>query len=103
MNTTMRTASPRRRRRQSLDNAGPVRRIVLRLAPLGDYPEHYPGRRLWTAEHYLGDQPDPFIVDLFGDHVLPTSFMEATPGEVVLEYMRASHPDDELALADDED
>ena len=99
MNTTMRTAAPRRRRQQSLDNAGPVRRIVLRLMPLA----HDPERRVWAAEHYLGEQPDPYIVDLFGDHILPTPFTEAMAGDDVLRYVQATHPDDEVTLAEIEE
>ena len=49
--------------------------------------------RGWMASSLLGGRPDPFVVSLFGTHVLPTPFLEGTDETYLLESIRYFNPD----------
>ena len=38
---------------------------------------------IWVADHLEDDEPDPFIVDLFGTHTLPLPYTEIVDSSYV--------------------
>ena len=55
----------------------------------------------WMSTSLLGGRPDPFVVSLFGTHVLPTPFLEGTNEETMLESIRHFNPDAVVEINDE--
>ena len=70
-----------------------MKTIILKLFPTGDCPGG-----IWTAEHYVDDEPEPYIVDLFGTHSIATPYTYLTPGESVRFYLERLNPAYEVRL-----
>ena len=70
-----------------------MKTIILKLFPTGDCPEG-----IWTAEHYVDDEPEPYIVDLFGTHSIVTPFTYKTPGATVRDKIEWLNPTYEVRL-----
>ena len=66
------------------------KKILLHLEGVEGEPGSIKG---WMASSLLGGRPDPFVVSLFGTHVLPTPFLEGTDEKDMLESIRYFNPD----------
>lgn len=71
-----------------------MRKIVLRLSPHPNIPSG-----IWEAYHFLDNEPEPYIVDLFDTHIIPTAFTGAMSGDAVWQAITALNPDYEVELA----
>ena len=44
---------------------------------------------IWVADHYEGEKPDPYIVDLFGTHTVPLPYTAIVDSAFVLSHQSA--------------
>ena len=59
---------------------------------------------VWVIEHYVDGTPDPFVICVFGTHIIVAPFTEHADYHLLEEYRRhlaRTHPRHEIVIAEE--